>query len=113
MSVARTAAQGRLTANISRLDPLLLGTVITLLAIGLVMVTSASITSADREIGQPFYYLIRQVFYLGVGLAAAVVCLLVPLHIWERVSGALLGIAFLLLVAVLIPGIGREVNGAV
>ena len=103
MSVARTASNGRLATNFSRLDPLLVTAVIALLAIGLIMVTSASITSADREIGQPFYYLIRQVVYLGAGLAAALACLLVPLHFWERVSGALLGIAFLLLIAVLIP----------
>jgi cell division protein FtsW len=113
VSVARTASNGRLSASFSRLDPLLVTAVVALLTIGLIMVTSASITSADREIGQPFYYLIRQVVYLGAGLAAALACLLVPLHFWERVSGALLGAAFLLLIAVLIPGIGREVNGAV
>jgi cell division protein FtsW len=102
-----------LTANVSRLDPALLGTVIALLAIGMVMVTSASITAADREIGQPFHYLFRQLAYLVAGVSAAITCLLIPMRWWERSGPLLLCGAFLLLLAVLIPGIGREVNGAV
>ena len=113
MSAARTAGNGAVAAYFSRLDPLLLTAVIALLSIGIIMVASASITSADREIGQPFYYLLRQIAYLGAGIAAATICFLVPLQVWEKAGGALLCAAFLLLIAVLMPGIGREVNGAV
>jgi cell division protein FtsW len=113
MSAVRTAGNGSVVANFARLDPLLLTAVIALLSIGIIMVASASITSAEREIGQPFYYLIRQIAYLGAGMVAATFCLLVPLHVWEKAGGVLLCAAFALLIAVLIPGIGREVNGAV
>ncbi len=97
---------------VKEMDRLLMVVVAVLLSLGLVMVLSASITAADRDIGEPFYYLFRQTAYLGLGLAAGVACLRVPMQFWERSSLILLIIAFLLLVAVLIPGVGREVNGS-
>ncbi|MGB5210424.1 MAG: putative lipid II flippase FtsW [Gammaproteobacteria bacterium] len=96
----------------SQLDPWLAGAALALVCLGLIMVTSASITSADRELGAPFQYLIRQTVYLGIGGVAALICYLVPLRYWERTSFPLLLAAFVLLLAVLIPGIGREVNGS-
>jgi cell division protein FtsW len=94
-------------------DGLLLGAALALLGLGVVMVTSASITFADRELGEPLYFLVRQSAYLGAGLVAALVCLAVPLRVWEQGSLVLLIAAFVLLIAVLVPGIGHEVNGAV
>ena len=94
-------------------DGLLLGSALALLGLGVVMVTSASITFADREIGAPFYFLLRQTAYLGAGLGAGLICLALPLRLWEQGSLVLLVAAFVLLLAVLIPGVGREVNGAV
>jgi cell division protein FtsW len=83
-----------------------------LLVIGLVMVTSASITVADRMLGNPFHFLERQLLFAGAGIAAATVAVNVPTALWERLSFALLVTGFLLLIAVLIPGIGYEVNGS-
>jgi cell division protein FtsW len=94
-------------------DALLLGAALTLVGLGVVMVTSASITFADRELGEPLHFLLRQSAYLGVGFLAGVLCLAVPLRFWEEGSLLCLVAAFVLLVAVLVPGIGREVNGAV
>jgi len=84
----------------------------TLLFIGLIMVCSASITIADSKTGQPLFYFIRQfVFALaGLGLAWAVVS--VRLAVWQRIAPQLLMAGVVLLVLVLIPGIGREVNGS-
>ena len=87
-------------------------TVATLLVLGLVMMASASITTADRAFGEPFYYLERQLLFVGLGLLAAVPVLRVPLEMWQRFSPLLLALAFTLLILVLLPGLGRQVNGA-
>ncbi len=100
------------TIPVEEMDRLLLVVVAAILALGLLMVASASITAADREMGEPLYYLVRQSIYLGIGIAAGLGCLLVPMQAWERASPILLVVAYLLLLTVLIPGIGREVNGS-
>jgi cell division protein FtsW len=83
-----------------------------LLALGLVMVASASITVAERLHAMPLYYFWRQsaAALIGVGLGFAVVQM--PLAFWERCSVALLIVSIVLLLAVLLPGVGREVNGS-
>jgi cell division protein FtsW len=95
-----------------RIDAWLAGSACALALLGAVMVASASITMADRAYGQPFYFLLRQSIYLGVGGLAAAFCMLVPLRAWEQTSPLLVTMAMLLLVAVVIPGVGHEVNGA-
>ena len=95
-----------------RIDAWLAGSACALALLGAIMVASASITMADRTYGQPFYFLLRQSIYLGVGGLAAAFCMLVPLRAWEATSPLLVTMALLLLVAVVIPGVGHEVNGA-
>ncbi|MGD9292257.1 MAG: putative lipid II flippase FtsW [Gammaproteobacteria bacterium] len=97
---------------IEETDRLLVLVVAAIVGLGLLMVVSASITAADRELGQPFFYLTRQIIYLGIGIGVALGCLLVPMDVWERSSPIMLIVAYLLLAAVLIPGVGREVNGS-
>lgn len=94
------------------LDPWLVGTVAALLLIGLIMVASASIGISEKETGHAFHYFQRQLLYVLAGLVAAGIGLAVPTRIWEEYSVYLLGGAFLLLVVVLVPGIGYEVNGS-
>lgn len=84
-----------------------------LLLLGLVMVTSASITVADRDLGQPLYYLLRQGTFAVLGAVAALVVVVVPTVVWDKMRWALLVLALLLLVSVLVPGLGHEVNGSV
>ncbi len=91
--------------------PLLAGC-LALLGLGLVMITSASSEVAAALSGNPLYHMVRHLIYLAIGLCAAFMTLLIPMAMWQRYSGALLLIAFVLLVLVLVPGIGREVNGA-
>lgn len=93
-------------------DRVLLFAVFALLALGLIMVSSASISIADRQFSSPFYYFNRQLFYVCTGLVLAFVVSKIPLEHWERYSPLLLIISFILLTLVLIPGIGREVNGS-
>jgi cell division protein FtsW len=83
-----------------------------LLSIGLIMLTSASISMADNSTGRPFYYLIQQLVAVVAGLFVALLILSTPTEYWERLGPLLLLIAGVLLLMVLVPGVGREVNGA-
>jgi cell division protein FtsW len=91
--------------------PLLAGC-LALLGLGLVMIASASTEVAAVNVGSPIYYMLRHLVYLLIGLGAAAVVLLIPLETWQRFSGMALLAAFAMLVLVLVPGIGREVNGS-
>jgi cell division protein FtsW len=83
------------------------------LGFGLVMMASASFGVAERELGQPSYYLMHQLAYIGVSvLAGYLVFASLSLDFLERHSGLLLIAAIALLVVVLLPGIGKEVNGS-
>lgn len=97
---------------VTKLDPLFLGAVVTLLALGIIMVTSASIVVAERRLGHPFYYTFHQGFCMLLGIAGAAFVAAVPTKIWFRLSGLLMVAALATLVLVLIPGIGRVVNGS-
>lgn len=83
-----------------------------LFCIGLIMVGSASMGVAEASFGNPFYFFIRHMIYLIIGLVVAAITLQVPMQQWQRWSPWLLGIAYVLIVAVLIPGIGRRINGS-
>jgi cell division protein FtsW len=86
-----------------------------LLLMGLVMVYSASVTLADspkyKNYGN-YFFLIRHVAYLMVGLFAAVFTFSIRMDTWQRYAMLLFSISLVLLAVVLVPGIGREVNGA-
>ena len=93
-------------------DAWLIGVALLLLMLGLVMVASSSITVADRLHNQPLYFFWRQCFAASLGFGVATCMALTPLFFWERLSVPLLGVAFVLLLLCLIPGVGREVNGS-
>ena len=114
--MASVAHQARMVgiddARLPRIDYWLVTSVVVLATLGLVMVASASITFADREIGQPFYYAFRQAIFMGFGLAVGVALFKVRLVDLERMGVLLLLVALAMLLLVLVPGIGVEVNGA-
>ena len=86
-----------------------------LLGLGTVMVYSASIAIAEagRSTGnQPLYYLTRHVIYLAISVTAGLVAFQIPLRVWQRLAPYLFVFGLVLLVLVLVPGIGRKVNGA-
>jgi len=93
-------------------DHWLLFVVFMLLGFGVVMVGSSSFEIADRKLGQPLYYLVRQAIYVAVGVLAALAVLRIPLEFWEKTNAYFLLGGVLLLVLVLVPGVGREVNGS-
>ena len=83
-----------------------------LMCIGLVVVSSASMDMASLNYDSPFFFLKRHGVYLAAGIVCAVLVYQIPLAVWERSSGALLIFAYLLLALVLLPGIGKTVNGS-
>jgi len=86
-----------------------------LMAIGMVMVYSASIATAEasRYTGaNPAYYLVRHAVFLGAALSAAIAVFLLPVRFWQKCSPLAFLLCLALLVLVLVPGLGREVNGA-
>ncbi|MBX9706223.1 MAG: putative lipid II flippase FtsW, partial [Gammaproteobacteria bacterium] len=93
-------------------DPYLLLAVFGILSLGLVMVASASMAMSENQFGQPFYYLIRQVIFLVISGVVVATILRIPVERWEQIGPMLFIIALILLVLVLIPGIGRVVNGS-
>ena len=99
----------------SELDHALLWSALLLGAIGLVMVYSASIAMAEAErftAFRPTYFLSRHVVYIAAGLACAAALFRIPVWLWQRAAPWLFLFGTALLVAVLIPGLGREVNGS-
>ena len=102
----------RITLFLRELDQGLLLSTIAIATIGLVMISSASISFAEHSLGDGFYFLKRQVLYMTMGLVVAALFLYMPSRFWYHNAVPLLVVTIILLVAVLIPGIGRRVNGA-
>jgi cell division protein FtsW len=98
--------------RIPTFDAWLVGITLLLVVLGLVMVTSSSMEVADKNFHQPFYYMKRHALYALLGIVAAGIAYSIPLSFWQNRSGTLLIISFILLVLVLVPHIGREVNGS-
>jgi len=94
------------------LDRSLLLATLAIATIGLVMISSASISFAEHSYGDGFFYLKRHLMFLVMSLTVAIVFLSVPSRIWYRYGVPLMLITLLMLLAVLIPGIGRKVNGS-
>ena len=99
----------------SELDFNLMWLTVGLLAIGLVMVYSASIAIAEAAKytgGNGEYYLLRQGSFIAIGVMVGVGAFQIPTKVWQQAAPYLFLAGLLLLVVVLIPGIGREVNGS-
>ena len=92
------------------LDTWLLVPSLLLLILGLVMVASASITIAERQLAEPFYYFWRQLAYVLAGLLLGWGVLRTRIDHWQALGPGLLVLGVLLLLLVLV--FGREVNGS-
>ncbi len=93
-------------------DPILSSVTVFLLLCGLVMVGSASSEVSARLYETPFYLLVKHLVYLLIAVGAGGLVLSVPIAVWQKLAWPLLLLSLCLLIAVLIPGIGREVNGS-
>ena len=96
-------------------DRLLLWVVVALLALGTVMVYSASVALPDNPKFArytPTYFLNRHLLFMAISVIAALVVVQIPVSFWEKLSPWIFVAALLLLVLVLIPGIGKVVNNS-
>lgn len=101
--------------RVAEYDEVLVWIITALLAIGLVMVYSASIATAEAgkyTNHQMSYYLVRHGLFIMVGLVCGVIAFQIPTQIWEKYASLLFLVGVILLVIVLIPGIGKAVNGS-
>ena len=99
----------------AELDMVLIWAALALLLFGLVMVYSSSIAMAEgsRFTGhQSTYFLVRHSIFLGIGMVAGTLAFQVPMRSWQEAAPWLFIVGVVLLVVVLIPHLGREVNGA-
>ncbi len=94
------------------IDWWLFGAAVLLFCFGLVMVSSASMTVGDRLGGDPFFYVYRHLFAMALGIVGALVFFQVPMAQWQKVGPLLVSFGLLLLLLLLVPGVGKTVNGA-
>jgi cell division protein FtsW len=106
MSQSRTRSPGL------HIDGVALSLVAAILLLGLVMVTSASISIASKDGGEAFSYLERQLVLCVIGCTLAALVFCVRTEYLEKLAWPLLLVALGLLFVVLIPGLGHVVNGS-
>jgi cell division protein FtsW len=94
------------------IDAVTVALVAAIVLLGLIMVTSASISIATREGGDPFAFLERQLMLCLVGFVLAAMVFCVRTEFLEKMAWPLLIAAVVLLFVVLIPGLGHTVNGS-
>jgi cell division protein FtsW len=93
-------------------DPWLFATVVALVAIGVVMVFSASSATAYATFGDTTYFLKRQLVWLGIGACLAYGAYRIDYRKLKRVAPALVGVTLVLLILTLIPHVGLQTGGA-
>ena len=91
-------------------DRVLLTVSLALLASGFIMVSSASLPTADRLTGNPFHFAIRHGIYIVISLLVMLASLRIPTTLWNEHSGKLLLVGLAMLLVVLV--VGHEVNGS-
>ncbi|MCY4477682.1 MAG: putative lipid II flippase FtsW [Gammaproteobacteria bacterium] len=96
----------------ARMDGWLLLAAGALLTAGFIALASASFELGARDHGDPFFFLTRQGVAALIGLSGAVLAFRIPSRFWERLGLVPMLLAIALLVLVLLPGMGREVNGS-
>lgn len=106
------AGEQRLLWPLQKEGTWLLGSVVGLLIIGLIAMGSASVEYAVHTYGNAFSFVQRYLFHFAVGTLLACAVIRVPMSLWQRTGWLWLLTGLVLLVLVLIPGVGRSVNGA-
>jgi cell division protein FtsW len=98
--------------NVPSLDVWLLSTVALMLCLGLVMMSSASISVGERMHAEPFYFLTRQLSFLLIAFLSAAVLFRIPLDLLNKLGPIALLLGIFLLLLVLVPNVGKTVNGS-
>lgn len=112
MSKLAPASNLSLTQSLPQIDPWLIGLPAVLVSFGLIMVASASIDFAAAQYADPWFFTKRHAIFVALAVLSSVLIFFIPSQVWNQFSIVLLLVGVALLVAVLIPGVGKEVNGA-
>ncbi len=96
----------------STIDKTLLGGVVGIVILGLIMVASASIDISEKQFGSPFHFLVRQMIFLFVALVIARFILRTPMEKIAAISPNIFIVCLVFLIIVLIPHVGRSINGS-
>lgn len=104
--------QKRANSQLQQYDLILTSALMFLLCVGLVMVSSSSMVISEHYFGSSFHFIVRHIIYLLLTMAVCWLVLKIDTDNWHEFSYLLLAAAFLLLVAVFIPGIGHQANGS-
>lgn len=107
-----SSMQSRPGARVLPFDPWVLGCAITLVLTGFVMISSASLDVAMKNNGTPYFYVIRQAVFIVLALISAVIVWNFPISFWEKTGHWWMITAGVLLILVLVPGVGKGVNGS-
>jgi len=94
------------------IDWILIGLWASLLTVGLIMVASASINFSAATYLDPWHFVMRHIVYLCLALIGALVVFSLPMQFWQQYGSVLFVVSLVLLIAVLIPGLGKKVNGS-
>lgn len=86
--------------------------IIGLLGFGIVMVYSSSAVSAYVNYSDSYYFLKRQMIWATLGILAMLFTMNIDYHVWRKLAKPTMIVTLILLVLVLIPGLGKVVNGA-
>lgn len=112
MQLVLPLKQFSLSNTLWHLDMRLLLPVLALLSIGLIMVASASFSFAEHKLGDQLFFFKRHLAYLFIAAGAMGIGFFVSPSVWANYGRLWILLAVFLLIIVLIPGIGREVNGS-
>lgn len=96
----------------SSVDGKLLLTTLALVTVGFISMTSASIDYADHKYGEPLFHAYRYLFHLSVACSVSLLIYQIPMRFWLETGWVWLFLSLFLLILVLIPGVGKEVNGS-
>ena len=96
----------------NRMDYILFITVLILLSLGVIMVLSASAPSALSETGKSYTYFVRQFIFAVIGIGIMLFISKIDYRFYKKYYWLVYAVSVLVLLLVLIPGLGREVNGA-
>jgi len=93
-------------------DAVITGCVLSLMCFSVLMVYSASVSVAEVRYGDPLRIIRHWLFYIPVGIFLMWGLSRIEVTWWRAIAVPVLGLALMLMLAVLIPGVGKEINGA-
>lgn len=99
--------------NLKTVDFKLTAVTLGLVVFGIIMVFSASYYQSINEFGHPYYYLIRGVIWACAGFCAMTFTALLNYKVYKKLAPFILGVSFVLLMLLMVPGLGVEINYAV